>query len=1144
VYDSYTWGPIPYSAGTSFFSFDIDPIDDKGLSGSHQYQVHLYPTGQLDPIRTGNITAWNEAPPPVADLSIVNPSIQSAGPFFAGSSIAVQANVKNLGNSGSSGSHIGYWVANTANGNPINASYKHTTPVPSLSAGSQSGNLYEDVGIPVGLSSGNYYVIFETDTNSAINESNEANRISLPFTVQPCDKSVMYCDVPPNRTFRAEIEALRDKISNGCRSETNNNPYLTAVFCPETLADRASMAAFTVRRKLGMNPNLEPYKGYFADVPQTHPFALWIEKAKDLGITTGCGTNQQGQAIFCPDYDTSGESGLVTRANLALWMAKTEGWALSQPVAGDKFVDITQDSVWGRAAEYMYSKGIVGGAPQCKRTSPPIGRRYCSEDYADRGMAAAFMARSFGYVPVEPPGSCVSLVYSPNNVSWGTVSLESTSDSVRCPTDNSKWKVGSSIKLKATASSGYRLDHWEGVICDSPGCDIVNPITIGLDVNRNIVAHFVENSSSTEVYNTAFLTDAELEDYDSMTAQEIRAFLVSHNSYFRNNVTDVDGVTFDPSEIIYQAAQDHRINPKVILTTLEKESVGVTRNSRPSDTTMAFLMGCLSSSTARVQLTCAAERFRAYHNQIANNGVTASGWRVGVSKITVDSVIVSPATAAVAGQFTYTPYAGFQWGGSQSQWGGVYLFYYYWNKFGFGGTSPAIDCVSLSYNSNNSNWGTITLEETSNSVKCPTDNTKWQKGSSIVLKAISKVGYEFTSWQGVSCDSPNCEDNSRIAIGLDYDRNLVANFNEETTSGTVLDVRYVDQVYVQQQQENSYWNHCGPASLAMLLHHQNIETRDVLYDRQATLDLVCSVKEACKGASDKGKIRAVMISKGLTNSFIEFNPTIKQIKQSIDNGYPIIFSPTEANHILVISGYDTNDRVIVNDSYGEYSWWNYGYYANPNHRNTPASNVPKLLGKNVTYTYGKDIHARYAIFVGDAFSQQENIHATVNAQSGGSVVTDDILITFPKISYVTTGVEFRLTDVNSTSVVTLTSRYTSSHETHLDTIEIFEVMATDKNGQALQESSPAFDIRVNVNPSLLRNWQNTTGQTGAADTNEPHNNARFVLLAWDNMAVNWIEIPYILNEETGTLIASYNQFTEFVVGIKESSNVYVPIIVK
>jgi hypothetical protein len=184
-------------------------------------------------------------------------------------------------------------------------------------------------------------------------------------------------------------------------------------------------------------------------------------------------------------------------------------------------------------------------------------------------------------------------------------------------------------------------------------------------------------------YNTAFITDAQLEHYNSMTAAEIRAFLVSRGSYFRQAIADVDGVTFDPAAVIASAAAQYRINPKVILATLQKEHSGITRTTRPSDAQMRFLMGCVSPTTARAQLACAAQRFRSYHDALAGNGVTVSGWRVGVAKATQDGVSVTPASRAVAGQFTYTPYAGVQWGGNRAGVGGVYLFYDWWTALGF-----------------------------------------------------------------------------------------------------------------------------------------------------------------------------------------------------------------------------------------------------------------------------------------------------------------------------------------------------------------------------------------------------------------------------------------------------------------------------
>jgi hypothetical protein len=80
---------------------------------------------------------------------------------------------------------------------------------------------------------------------------------------------------------------------------------------------------------------------------------------------------------------------------------------------------------------------------------------------------------------------------------------------------------------------------------------------------------------------------------------------------------------------------------------------------------------------------------------------------------------------------------------------------------------------------------------------------------------------------------------------------------------TILNVRYVDQVYVQRFTENGYWNHCGPASVAMLLNYEGKEPRDVLYNRQATLDLVPLLKQNGIGATYWGMLQNTLRAKGL-----------------------------------------------------------------------------------------------------------------------------------------------------------------------------------------------------------------------------------------------------------------------------------------
>jgi len=186
----------------------------------------------------------------------------------------------------------------------------------------------------------------------------------------------------------------------------------------------------------------------------------------------------------------------------------------------------------------------------------------------------------------------------------------------------------------------------------------------------------------TEVYNTAWLTNDDLTGDYNTPVETIRYFLKQQGSCLANPLKDVDGVTIDVPQLIHDAAVEHRINPKVILATMQKEQSAITRC--PETWRLKRLMGAGSASTARHQIDFGTSLFRAYQDELNSNGVTRSGWRVGVAKQTQDGVSVTPATKAVAGQFTYTPYAGSNWDGNNSSVGGVWLFWNAWyNQFHF-----------------------------------------------------------------------------------------------------------------------------------------------------------------------------------------------------------------------------------------------------------------------------------------------------------------------------------------------------------------------------------------------------------------------------------------------------------------------------
>jgi hypothetical protein len=53
----------------------------------------------------------------------------------------------------------------------------------------------------------------------------------------------------------------------------------------------------------------------FVDVPEGHWANPWVEQAFAEGLTAGCGKNEKGEAIFCPDQ-------IPTRAEWIVWLMR------------------------------------------------------------------------------------------------------------------------------------------------------------------------------------------------------------------------------------------------------------------------------------------------------------------------------------------------------------------------------------------------------------------------------------------------------------------------------------------------------------------------------------------------------------------------------------------------------------------------------------------------------------------------------------------------------------------------------------------------------------------------------------------------------------------------------------------------------
>jgi hypothetical protein len=106
-----------------------------------------------------------------------------------------------------------------------------------------------------------------------------------------------FTDVPANHSFAGFIELLaQDGITGGCGG---------GKFCPDAPVTRGQMAVF-IEAALGHSPNAGT--GRFTDVPADHPFAGYIEKMEDDGITGGCGGGE-----YLPDKP-------ITRAEMAVFL--------------------------------------------------------------------------------------------------------------------------------------------------------------------------------------------------------------------------------------------------------------------------------------------------------------------------------------------------------------------------------------------------------------------------------------------------------------------------------------------------------------------------------------------------------------------------------------------------------------------------------------------------------------------------------------------------------------------------------------------------------------------------------------------------------------------------------------------------------
>jgi len=178
-----------------------------------------------------------------------------------------------------------------------------------------------------------------------------------------------FLDVGAGNAFHDDVVKLvRNGVTAGCGGGN---------YCPASHVTRAQMAVFLLRSKYGAAFVPPPAVGVFADVPPQDPFAPWIEKLHDLGITSGCGGDN-----YCP-------ASPVTRAQMAVFLLKTQNGA-SWPPPGPFgwFEDVPMSDPFAAWIDTLYWFGITGGC-----NADPL--LYCPGLSVNRGQMSALLVNTF-----------------------------------------------------------------------------------------------------------------------------------------------------------------------------------------------------------------------------------------------------------------------------------------------------------------------------------------------------------------------------------------------------------------------------------------------------------------------------------------------------------------------------------------------------------------------------------------------------------------------------------------------------------------------------------------------------------------------------------------------------------------------------
>ncbi|MBU0661115.1 serine hydrolase [Patescibacteria group bacterium] len=161
------------------------------------------------------------------------------------------------------------------------------------------------------------------------------------------------------------------------------------------------------------------------------------------------------------------------------------------------------------------------------------------------------------------------------------------------------------------------------------------------------------------------ISDAEMQDKNTMDRSDISVFLEEKNSYLSTfKTSDWEGQHRTAADIIYRASQEHNINPKYLLVKLQKEQSLIT-DKTPTDnqlngaTGYGITDGCgwscdmyLNNKGFGKQVDKAAGVIRWYYDHKGEE----SWIKQANNTYTIDGQRITPQSDATAFLYTYTPH--------------------------------------------------------------------------------------------------------------------------------------------------------------------------------------------------------------------------------------------------------------------------------------------------------------------------------------------------------------------------------------------------------------------------------------------------------------------------------------------------------